>query len=76
MDAWMDGWTDGGMDGWMDISTTQRQRSLNYLHDVAAFNSDDVVVAWVVMSKLTEAMIAGDDACCKQCANERSIWHW
>ena len=57
---------------WMDTSTTQRQRPLNYLHDIAALNSDDVVVAWVVMAKLTDAMIAGNGICCKWHANEHS----
>ena len=54
------------MDGSIDTSTTKRQRPLNNLHDIAALNSDDFVVAWVVMSKLT------DDACCKRRAYERS----
>ena len=63
------------MDGWMDISTTQRQRLLNYLHDIAALNSDDVVVAWVVMSKFTNAMLAGVDAGCKRRATEPSARH-
>ena len=54
------------MDGSIDTSTTKRQQPLNYLHDTAALNSDDFVVAWVVMSKLT------DDACCKRRAYERS----
>ena len=66
------------MDGWINTGTTQQQRPLVYLHDIAALNSDDVVVAWVVMSKLTDAMMAGaccTDACCKQRA-ERSTQHW
>ena len=64
------------MDGSIDTSTTPRQRPLNYLHDIAAPDSDDVVVTWVVMSKLTVAMIAVDDACCKRRANKRSTCHW
>ena len=57
----------------MDTSTIQRQLPLNYLYDIAAVSSDHVVIAWVVMSKLTNAMIAGDDACCKWRANESSL---
>ena len=57
-------------------TTMQRQQPLNYLHDVAALNSNDVVVAWVVMSKLTDAMLTGNNTGCEQHTNVWSAWHW
>ena len=60
----------------MDTSTIQQQQPLNYLHDIAAINSADAVVAWVVMSKLTNTMIAGHDTCCKWRANGFITWRW
>ena len=68
-------WIITWMDGSIDTSTTKRQRPLNYLHDIAALNSNDVVAARVVMSKFTNAMLAGVDAGCKRHATEHSARH-